>query len=247
MAPRRSERVRKQLEMEDKEQSTTPRGTRYKQVAPPSASTILERISTPRKKKDEDNSTRRQDNRVSTRCHLLELPAELRNQIYELVLTGTLRYRLRRGYSRRSVVSFLAPALLCTCKAIYQEALGIYYSAATFELRSVGYLSKWMGRIRPDYLKLVITVHLGRYEDIPEHLVHRASRLRNKIRDVKQYLQLGEDVLSEDVIKSNDSSERITRSTTLLESLMVHKRLAEHLAECVEASLKEQGEIIMYH
>lgn len=58
-----------------------------------------------------------------TRCRLLELPAELRNRIYEYCLapTGTLCLTATKT-TRYATVPTVAPRLLCTCRQIYSEA-----------------------------------------------------------------------------------------------------------------------------
>lgn len=66
---------------------------------------------------------------ANRRCHLLELPAELRLRIYEYTLapTGTLALTSTRS-KRRATVPILAPALLATCRQIHAEAAHILYA-----------------------------------------------------------------------------------------------------------------------
>ncbi|KAK4971900.1 hypothetical protein LTR66_011379 [Elasticomyces elasticus] len=83
---------------------------------------------------------------------LMTLPAELRIQIYEYLLDNsekndgnkrvlTLWHRDDRGYhrdDRRPKLSDLAgfsPAILGTCRRIYEEALPVLYATKTFEIR----------------------------------------------------------------------------------------------------------------
>jgi hypothetical protein len=63
------------------------------------------------------------------RCHLLELPAELRIRIYEYALapTGSLALTSTRT-KRRATVPVLAPALLSTCRQIHSAAAHILYA-----------------------------------------------------------------------------------------------------------------------
>ena len=144
MAPRRSARLREQLDALDNEQSTTRSGTRYKEAPMSSLSASLEPIRSLRKTPQIN---------TSPRCRLLELPAELRNQIYELVLTQNLR--CRRDPPPGTGVSLPGPGLLRTCKMIYQEALALYYRYTTFEFGSICDLTKWSGAIGLGHLKLV--------------------------------------------------------------------------------------------
>ena len=66
---------------------------------------------------------------TNRRCHLLELPAELRLRIYEYALapTGTLSLTSTKS-KRRATVPILAPALLATCRQIHAEAAHILYT-----------------------------------------------------------------------------------------------------------------------
>lgn len=64
-----------------------------------------------------------------TPCHLLNLPAELRNRIYrEVPLSSSLVFVSVRGYERS--------ALLATCKIIRNEATSIYHHENEFRLDS---------------------------------------------------------------------------------------------------------------
>lgn len=68
----------------------------------------------------------------------LALPAELRNQIYILLLTSPFIPALRQISSRGHVSDYilpslgLTPCLLATCRQIHNEALGVLYGANTF-------------------------------------------------------------------------------------------------------------------
>lgn len=66
-------------------------------------------------------------------CPLLELPAELRNRIYEYVLGPPNRMRIDSSSARYSSACKLQfPPLLRTCQQIRAEASGIWYSSTTF-------------------------------------------------------------------------------------------------------------------
>jgi hypothetical protein len=58
---------------------------------------------------------------------LLRLPSELRNRIYELVLIQPDAIRLPQGRSESGKRD-----LLCTCRQIHDEAVGIYYGSNAF-------------------------------------------------------------------------------------------------------------------
>lgn len=71
-------------------------------------------------------------------CRLLALPAEIRNQIYEHLLTSPMLPGLRRAICSNHVSSYvlpplpLTPALLSTCRQIYAEAMPFLYTLNTF-------------------------------------------------------------------------------------------------------------------
>ena len=78
-----------------------------------------------------------------------KLPAELRNNIYELVLprNDTLKIHsiYRRRGARENVVDFLYSrkninALLLTCKRIRRDCAGLFYANNTFRITSSGHL-----------------------------------------------------------------------------------------------------------
>jgi hypothetical protein len=74
-------------------------------------------------------------------CHLLKLPSELRNQIYEHVLVAThgidantwcRTRRIQNFYTSNTIKYAMEPALLATCKQIRGEGLPIFYGQNTF-------------------------------------------------------------------------------------------------------------------
>ncbi|WPA97367.1 uncharacterized protein RHO25_001976 [Cercospora beticola] len=100
---------------------------------------------------------------------LMSLPAELRNRIWSAVFEGTtqkLRSTTPSSGAVRSVYSS-PPALLCTCKKVYAEALGLYYSSTTFVTyfpvhiqASARMVQNWMKSIGIERAKLIQTIRL---------------------------------------------------------------------------------------
>ncbi|CAK3936123.1 Hypothetical predicted protein [Lecanosticta acicola] len=86
-------------------------------------------------------------------CRLLNLPAELRNEIYELVLVSSGRIELTTTRPK----SLREPAFLAISRQIRTEATAIYYGSNTF-CRKVYYndgrrwslLEKWLRKIGPE-------------------------------------------------------------------------------------------------
>ena len=69
----------------------------------------------------------------------LDLPAELRTQIYELALVSRehidlLSFASPRTYQRPFQTTKLSPAILQTCKQVYEEASDVLYGLNTFYL-----------------------------------------------------------------------------------------------------------------
>lgn len=105
----------------------------------------------------------------------LDLPTEIRNQIYNLLLPGDLSSR-SSSQRRKTSTSFMA-----ACKQIYHEAVSILYGKKTFSIDvhseggvvTISYLDKrerfgelsrdsfcWLGRV--EALRLYITAGCGR-------------------------------------------------------------------------------------
>ena len=68
-----------------------------------------------------------------------DLPAEIRNHIYELLLVATepidiLSLTCPKSFQRPSQALRLSPAMLCVCQQIYHEAGGILYGMNTFAI-----------------------------------------------------------------------------------------------------------------
>lgn len=60
-------------------------------------------------------------------CHLLNLPAELRNRIYEAVLSPGVLCLTRTDTKRFAVTPTVSPLFLATCRQIYHEASKLLY------------------------------------------------------------------------------------------------------------------------
>lgn len=74
-----------------------------------------------------ENKQAQQSESPTPKCYLLDLPAEMRNEIYMMVLTSPSTIRMTpTGYER--------PAILNTCKAIRAEAIAVYYYNNKFRI-----------------------------------------------------------------------------------------------------------------
>ncbi|SMR49081.1 unnamed protein product [Zymoseptoria tritici ST99CH_3D1] len=61
-------------------------------------------------------------------CHLLQLPAELRNRIYEDVLSPGVLWLTRNATKRFAIEPRISPQILQTCSRIYNEAKNLIYT-----------------------------------------------------------------------------------------------------------------------
>ncbi len=61
-------------------------------------------------------------------CQLLQLPSEIRNRIFELVLLPNTLIEVKKTYR--------TPPLLNTCRQLRSEAGSLYYGSATFLVRA---------------------------------------------------------------------------------------------------------------
>lgn len=77
---------------------------------------------------------------ISQDSPLLDLPPEIRNNIYEMVFEGTII-----KVDREDLPS-TAPGLLRTCRQIYNEAVGMYHASATIYSRFYFRLYMWLKR-----------------------------------------------------------------------------------------------------
>lgn len=70
--------------------------------------------------------------RQRKRCHLINMPGEIRNLIYEAALVSNDHIRVTANGPGE-------PALLSACRRIRREAGTLYYSSNTFELKLESY------------------------------------------------------------------------------------------------------------
>ena len=101
---------------------------------------------------------------------LLRLPSEIRNAIYELVLSGlyiTIPKFYGKNYHGSNPIG-----LLLTCKRIHAEAIQVYYASATFHFKSypLENLEKWTKGIGPARTALVKNVRFTRHRSLDETL-----------------------------------------------------------------------------
>ncbi len=79
---------------------------------------------------------------IDTRCHLLELPAEMRNRIYKLVLPEQEQY-----YDRTEVElidsAWQSTPLLKTCRQIRSDSEAIHYHERNFFIYGLGAI-RWL-------------------------------------------------------------------------------------------------------
>ena len=112
----------------------------------------------------------------NSKCHWFKLPAELRNQIYQLCLVGHHRIHVivRREEVKASQASYKwtlpipqEPSILATSKRIRQEALAMYYSNSMLQIAAPyhctalpGLLSTYTTRLGSERLKLLSSARL---------------------------------------------------------------------------------------
>ncbi|GIZ39059.1 hypothetical protein CKM354_000245100 [Cercospora kikuchii] len=154
---------------------------------------------------------------------LMSLPAELRNRIWTYVFEGSVQELRVDGYYvpgmtslsrdlsdpssttsfREGVWSYYssAPPLLCTCKQVYTEAIGIYYSTTTFFSKapacelSASNFKAWMQKIGTERAKLIENVRFfvaGFYDDLirvdfdadwNDEIIRRSSTRLQNVQD----------------------------------------------------------------
>lgn len=90
---------------------------------------------------------------TAKKCHLLLLPAELRNRVWDLAFTDTV---VELGASTTT------PPLLLTCKQINSEAQGAYWTLSEFKSRDIRMIPDFLARVGPTRLGLISTVTYGR-------------------------------------------------------------------------------------
>lgn len=154
----------------------------------------------------------------------LNLPAELRLQVYEILLLDPFSYIMlvsnlppTRPHRSKS----LYPAILRTCREIYNQALPILYSGNTFLIRTypmaycVPQLTAYIGKSHASLIRRVFTIYYR----------HRHGRIGlNKI--VRLYKDLGVEWnelnvwacrirLEDDVVEAWGKEEWVTRADEL--------------------------------
>lgn len=118
---------------------------------------------------------------------LLNLPPELRNRIYQAVLTENGPVFLRKhGYGR---ANWRPPALLATCRTIRREASSFYYNTNVFLVNTLGagncddlviaWLSKLETRNRLQLQKIYLDNKLYFSNEIVSRLEDCSSVLAN--------------------------------------------------------------------
>lgn len=94
---------------------------------------------------------------------LLNLPAELRNQIYEYTFSSSPVEISRRSFLKQNPKGLLkSSGLLLACKQIHHEAAQLYYSLTTFYVqRDAEYrIAHWINRIGPLRKALIQNIQL---------------------------------------------------------------------------------------
>ncbi|KAK4613692.1 hypothetical protein CLAFUW4_09170 [Fulvia fulva] len=109
----------------------------------------------------------------NSKCHLLELPAELRNRIY--------RYSLLED--RQSGIdiypqTFAQPPLIRTCNQIRAEASSIYYSENTFYVDA------------PDFDHRLLAAFYTQIQYVLKHGVYIGARIHVDNRDATSWSNL---------------------------------------------------------
>lgn len=117
-------------------------------------------------------------------CALLELPAELRNRIYEYALGSSepsgidrARQNFFRGNTGR-MIRF--PPLIQTCQQIRGEAAGIWYSSTTFVWfypSSLGNFACLVGSTNFKAVNMFLNDYLWRSKDSAENSNFKAARV----------------------------------------------------------------------
>jgi hypothetical protein len=121
---------------------------------------------------------------TSQRSRLMSLSAELRNRIYEFAFQGHINrtvYTLRsRPVARSNSVQDVTrgeskakpPGLILSCKQIHEEALGIFYSTASFLFEDMHLLRHWaetIGDCRKRLVRYVLMTGLNRPCNVQFH------------------------------------------------------------------------------
>ncbi|EME40837.1 hypothetical protein DOTSEDRAFT_37584 [Dothistroma septosporum NZE10] len=105
-------------------------------------------------------------NNTSGKCHLLEIPAEIRNKIWEATFTGT---------TIKLAASTTMPGLLLTCKQINLEAQGACWRLSEFKSWNIMEIRDFLTRVGAKKLELI------------QHVTYDSAstlELSSRVRDV---------------------------------------------------------------
>ncbi|KAK4494391.1 hypothetical protein PRZ48_014689 [Zasmidium cellare] len=115
-----------------------------------------------------------------TGCRLLGLPPELRNNIYELVFSGTTHtipsHESRINYRRMK--KHPAPGLLLACKQIHVETISMFYAQTAFYIEDHWNLPLWLKKIGPIRQRQINTIHFKQPD--PEYFRSYGARHDSK-------------------------------------------------------------------
>ena len=126
-------------------------------------------------------------------CHLLKLPAELRNRIYRLALISDepvhIYVKLRCetvGSSEYSTTAYTSePAFLATCKDIRKEALAVFYGGNIFRtpFPSTDIWQPWLLNIAPEKRRLLNNVR------VHDRLLWSPREVNHALRDARRWVE----------------------------------------------------------
>ncbi|KAK4494831.1 hypothetical protein PRZ48_014187 [Zasmidium cellare] len=115
-----------------------------------------------RKRARQASATTAGEETPASKTTFLDLPAELRNEIYELAIERKTVVLSKSSKSNKKGRA-RSPALLLASKEIYRETLTIFYSKWTFHFESVAKLLSWLRTLGPQkraFLRSVIVEDL---------------------------------------------------------------------------------------
>ncbi|KAK4618197.1 hypothetical protein CLAFUW4_11841 [Fulvia fulva] len=125
----------------------------------------------------------------NTNSSFLQLPAELRTQIYEYCLpqSGGARPIYRKAHQR-------PPPLLQACRQTRQETFAMYYSTGSFRTRSDEDLIRWVKAIGPEARALIRGLTIYSFDEWTPDLTAQKPRMLVRLRHL--YTRLEEEGLS---------------------------------------------------
>ena len=159
-------------------------------MAPKPREGVPDKPKAPRKPRPKPFSKVGGPTKTQENSALLRLPAEIRNQIYELVFTDgrhLIPERAKRTHWGRSQV----PGLLLACKQTHMEAIQLFYyrTAFVFGWGTEGRFEKWikkMGPARAALLKNVIlspSPQLSYYHSVNSFRTHGINHDAQAVQD----------------------------------------------------------------